>query len=108
MDPIYLFIQRFLGAVIGIILYFSAYWLFKELENKELAISMVFLHKTKIINLFRLLIIAGLFTFLTGVVFVFFGNSIIVEILLDLNALTLFIFTFSLQKLMKGDSNQWT
>lgn len=68
---------------------------------------MVFLQKKGIINLFGVLIIAGLLTFLTGLVFVFFGNSIIVEILLDLNALTLLIFTFLLQKLMKGDDNKW-
>lgn len=107
MDPFYLFIQRLFGAIIGIFLFISVYRLFKTLENKEIALSMVFLQKNRIINLFGVLIVAGLLTFLTGVVFVFFGNSIIVEILLDLNALTLLIFTFLLQKLMKGDDNKW-
>ena len=107
MDPFYLFVQRLFGAIIGIFLFISVYRLFKTLENKEIALSMVFLQKKGIINLFGVLIIAGLLTFLTGLVFVFFGNSIIVEILLDLNALTLLIFTFLLQKLMKGDDNKW-
>ena len=104
MDLFYLFIQRLFGAIIGIFLFISVYRLFKTLENKEIALSMVFLQKNRIINLFGVLVIAGLLTFLTGV---FFGNSIIVEILLDLNALTLLIFTFLLQKLMKGDDNKW-
>jgi hypothetical protein len=107
MDLFYLFIQRLIGAIIGIFLFISVYRLFKTLENKEIALSMVFLQKNRIINLFGVLIIAGLLTFLTGLVFVFFGNSIIVEVLLDLNALTLLIFTFQLQKLMKGDDNKW-
>ena len=107
MDPMYLILQRLIGVIIGILLFISAFRLFKTLENKEIALSMVFLHKDQIINLFGLLILAGSFIFLTGLVYVFFGNSISVEILLDLNALTLLIFTFSLQKLMKGDDNKW-
>ncbi len=107
MDILYLFIQRLIGAIIGIFLFISVYRLFKSLENKEIALSMVFLQKNRIINLFIVLIIAGLLTFLTGLVFVFFGNSIIVEILLDLNALTLLTFTFLLQKLMRGDDEKW-
>ena len=107
MDLLYLFIQRLIGAIIGIFLFISVYRLFKTLENKEIALSMVFLQKNRIINLFGVLIIAGLLTFLTGLIFVFFGNSIIVEILLDLNALTLLIFTFLLQKLMRGNDNKW-
>lgn len=107
MDPLYLFIQRFLGAIIGIFLFISVYRLFKSLENKEIALSMVFLQKNRIINLFGVLIIAGSLTFLTGIVFVFYGNSIIVEILLDLNAFTLLIFTFLLQKLLKGEDSKW-
>ena len=97
MDPLYLFIQRLLGAIIGIFLSISVYRLFKSLENKEIALSMVFLQKDRIINLFGVLIIAGSLTFLTGIVFVFYGNSIVVEILLDLNAFTLLIFTFLLK-----------
>ena len=107
MDPTYLIIQRLLGVLIGILLFISAFRLFKTLENKEIALSMVFLHKDQILNLFGLLVLAGLLIFLTGLVYVFFGNSISVEILLDLNALTLLIFTFSLQKLMKGDDGKW-
>ena len=107
MDPMYLILQRLIGVIIGILLFISAFRLFKTLENKEIALSMVFLHKDQIINLFGLLVLAGSFIFLTGLVYVFFGNSISVEILLDLNALTLLIFTFSLQKLMKGDESKW-
>ncbi len=108
MDPWYLIIQRLLGVLIGILLFISAFRLLKTLENKEIALSMVFLHKNKIIELCGLLVLAGSFIFLTGFVYVFFGNSIVVEILLDLNALILLIFTFSLQKLMMGGDGKWT
>jgi hypothetical protein len=106
MDSI-LIIQRLLGFLLGILLFYSAFRLFNVLKNKEIALSMVFLHKKRVINLFGLLVLAALFTFLTGFVFVFFGNSILVEILLDLNAFALLIFTFSLQKIMRGDINKW-
>jgi hypothetical protein len=102
MDLTYLFIERILGLILGLLLFYSALKLLKALENKEIALSMVFLHKKRITNLFGLLVIYALLTFLTGLVFVFMGNSIIVEILLNLNALVLLIFTFLLQKLMRG------
>ena len=72
MDPTYLIIQRLLGVLIGILLFISAFRLFKTLEDKEIALSMVFLHRNQIINLFGLLILAGSFIFLTGLVYVFF------------------------------------
>ncbi len=108
MDPLYLSIQRLIGVILGILLFYSAFKLLKVLQNKEVALSMVFLNQKRIINLFGLLVIAAFFTFLTGLDYVFLGNSISVEILLDLNALTLLIFTFLLQKLMRGDENKWT
>jgi hypothetical protein len=107
MDSI-LIIQRVLGLILAILLFYSAIRLIKVLKNKEIALSMVFLHKQRITNLFGLLVIAALFTFLTGLVFVFLGNGIIPEILVNLNVLVLLIFTFSLQKLMRGDENKWT
>lgn len=98
----YLFIERLLSFILILALFYSAYQLFKTLKNKEIALSMVFLHKKRVINLFGLLVVAALFIFLTGLSFVILGGGLIVEILLTLNALALFIFTFSLQKLMKG------
>lgn len=108
LDALYLLVQRLIGVVIGFFLFYSAYKLLNELRNKEIALSMVFLHQKRIINLFAVLIVASLFTMLTGIVFVFFGNSILVEILLDLNAFSLLVFTFYLQKTMKGDGKSWT
>lgn len=107
MDPLYLIIQRLIGVLIGVMLFYSAYKLFNELKNKEIALSMVFLHQKRIINLFGVLIVAAFFTMITGIIFVFFGNSIIVEILLDLNALFLLIFTFYLQRTMRGNVSSW-
>jgi hypothetical protein len=107
MDTVYLIIQRIIGLFLGILLFYSAFKLFNELKNKEIALSMVFLHQQMIIKLFGLLIVAAFFTMLTGIIFVFLGNSILVEILLDLNALVLLIFTFLLQRLMKGDGTKW-
>lgn len=108
MDPFYLIIERLIGVILGLLLFYSAFMLFNELKNKEIALSMVFLHQKRIINLFSVLIGAAFFTMLTGIVFVFFGNSIVVEILLDLNALFLLIFTFYLQRTMRGDGKSWT
>lgn len=107
MDSI-LIIERVLGLLLGVLLFYFAFRLINELKNKETALSMVFLHKKRIIKLFGLLVIAALFTFLAGLVFVFYGSNDITEILVDLNALILLIFTFSLQKLMRGDENKWT
>lgn len=103
MDYTYLFVQRLFGFIIGLLLFFTALKLINVLKNKEIAISMVFLNKERVINLFGLLVLSTLITFITGLIYVFMGNGIIVELLLDLNALFLLIFTFFLQKLMRGD-----
>jgi hypothetical protein len=97
-----LFVQRLFGFIVGLLLFYTALKLLNELKNKEIAISMVFLHKKRAINLFGLLVISGLISILTGLFFVFMGNNITVELLLDLNAIVLLIFTYSLQKIMKG------
>jgi len=97
-----LFIERLLSFILAILLFYSAFKLLNTLKNKEIAISMVFLHKKRAINLFGLLVIAALFTFLTGIIFVIFGGGLLAEIILNLNALTLFIFTFLLERLMGG------
>ncbi len=107
MDLI-LIIQRVLGLIVAVLLFYSAIRLISVLKNKEIALAMVFLHKKRIINLFGLLVIAAFFTFLTGFVFVFLGNGIIPEILVNLNALVLLIFAFLLQRLMRGDEPRWT
>jgi hypothetical protein len=102
MDLTYLFLQRLFGFIIGLLLFFAALKLLNALKNKEIAISMVFLHKRRVINLFGLVVISSILTFITGMVYVFMGNGINVEILLDSNAFVLLIFTFFLQKLMRG------
>lgn len=107
MESSYFIIERLFGLIVGILLVYSALKLLNELKNKEFAISMVFLHKKRIINLFGLLVIAAFFTFLTGITFVIFGNSLFVEVSLNLTALTLLIFTFSLQRLMSGVEGKW-
>jgi hypothetical protein len=106
MDLLYVFIQRILGALLGLLLFYSALKLIKVLRNKEIAVSMVFLQKNKIINLFGLLVVSGFLIFITGLYFTLIGNSIVVEILLDLTALILLIFTLYLQKIMGGE-DKW-
>jgi hypothetical protein len=76
--------------------------LLKALKNKEIALSMVFLHEKRIINLFGLTVISALLTFFTGLSYVFLGNSVFIELLLDLNALVMLLFIFFLQKIMRG------
>ncbi|NYB52887.1 MAG: hypothetical protein HVN35_10075 [Methanobacteriaceae archaeon] len=102
MDLTFLFVQRGVGFTLGLLLFYTTLKLLNALKNKEIAMSMVFLHKKRVINLFGLLVMSTLITFITGLVYVFLGNSIIVELLLDLNALILLMFTFFLQKLMRG------
>jgi hypothetical protein len=97
-----------LGFIVGVLLLYSAFRLLNVLKNKEIALSMVFLHKKRVINLFGLVAIATLFGLLSGFYYTLVANNIVVEILLDLDALFLLIFTYSLQKLMRGDESKWT
>ncbi|MDY9922344.1 hypothetical protein [Methanobacterium sp.] len=97
-----LLVERLLGFILGLILFYAALKLFNELKNKEIAISMVFLHKNRMIIIFSLLFISGLLSFITGLIYVFIGNGIYVERLLNLNAFVLLIFVFSLQRIMNG------
>jgi hypothetical protein len=102
-----LFIERLLGFILALLLFYSAYKLLKVLENRETALSMVFLHKKRIKFLFILLVISSFFTFLTGLFYVLSFDVLVVEVVLDLNVLVLFIFTYLLQKIMKGDESLW-
>ena len=102
MYSTFLFIQRLFGFFLGVFLVYSTLKLLNELKNKEIAISMVFLHKKRVINLFGLLVISGFITWITALFFVFIGNNIFVELLLNLNAVVLLIFVYFLQKIMKG------
>jgi hypothetical protein len=97
-----LLVQRLLGFILGLVLFYAALKLLNELKNKEIAISMVFLHKNRMIIIFTLLFISGLLSFLTGLIYVFIGNGIYIERLLNLNAVVLLIFVVSLQRIMKG------
>ncbi|HOI39646.1 MAG TPA: hypothetical protein PL168_02855 [Methanobacterium sp.] len=101
MDLTYIFVQRLFGFILGLLLFYMTFKLLKALKNKEIALSMVFLHEKRIINLFGLTVISGLLTFFTGLSYVFLGNSVFIELLLDLNALVMLLFTFFLQKLMR-------
>ena len=97
-----LFVGRLIGFIIGLLLFYAALKLLNELKNKEIAISMVFLHKNRMIIIFSLLVISGLLSFVTGLIYVFIGNGIFIERLLNLNAVVLLIFVVSLQRIMKG------
>jgi len=97
-----LLVERLIGFILGLLLFYAALKLLNELKNKEIAISMVFLHKNRMIIIFSLLFISGFLSFLTGLIYVFIGNGIYVERLLNLNAVVLLIFVVSLQRIMKG------
>ena len=97
-----LFVGRLIGFILGLLLFYAALKLLNELKNKEIAISMVFLHKNRMIIIFSLLVISGLLSFVTGLIYVFIGNGIFIERLLNLNAVVLLIFVVSLQRIMKG------
>lgn len=97
-----LLVERLIGFILGLVLFYAALKLLNELKNKEIAISMVFLHKNRMIIIFSLLFISGLLSFVTGLIYVFIGNGIYVERLLNLNAVALLIFVVSLQRIMKG------
>lgn len=97
-----LLVGRLIGFILGLLLFYAALKLLNELKNKEIAISMVFLHKNRMIIIFSLLVISGLLSFVTGLIYVFIGNGIFIERLLNLNAVVLLIFVVSLQRIMKG------
>lgn len=97
-----LLVGRLIGFILGLLLFYAALKLLNELKNKEIAISMVFLHKNRMIIIFSLLVISGLLSFVTGLIYVFIGNGIYIERLLNLNAVVLLIFVVSLQRIMKG------
>ncbi len=97
-----LLVERLIGFILGLVLFYAALKLLNELKNKEIAISMVFLHKNRMIIIFSLLFISGLLSFVTGLIYVFIGNGIYIERLLNLNAVVLLIFVVSLQRIMKG------
>jgi len=97
-----LLVQRLLGFILGLLLFYAALKLLNELKNKEIAISMVFLHKNRMIIIFSLLFISGLLSFVTGLIYVFIGDGLYIERLLNLNAFVLLIFVVSLQRIMKG------
>jgi hypothetical protein len=97
-----LLVGRLIGFILGLLLFYAALKLLNELKNKEIAISMVFLHKNRMIIIFSLLFISGLLSFVTGLIYVFIGNGIYIERLLNLNAVVLLIFVVSLQRIMKG------
>jgi len=107
MDTI-IIIERILGFIFGVLLFYFALRLLNELKNKEIALSMVFLQKNRITNLFGLLVLSAIFGLLSGFDYALLSNTVITEILLDLDALFLLIFTYSLQKLMRGDESKWT
>ncbi len=102
-----LFIQRVLGLILALALFYSSYGLIRVLRDRETALSMVFLHKKRIKLLFALLVVASFFTFLTGLAYVMSLDVMIVEIILDFNVFLLFVFTYLLQKVMKGDESIW-
>lgn len=97
-----LLVGRLIGFILGLLLFYAALKLLNELKNKEIAISMVFLHKNRMIIIFSLLFISGLLSFVTGLIYVFIGNGIYIERLLNINAIVLLIFVVSLQRIMKG------
>jgi hypothetical protein len=100
-----LFVERVLGFILAILLFFSAYKLLNVLRYSETALSMVFLHKKRIKSLFALLVLASFFTFLTGLCYVTGQSVLVVEVVLDINVFILFIFTYLLQKIMRGDES---
>lgn len=104
MNP--LFEERIIGFILAILLLYSAVKLIKVLKYKETALSMVFLHKKRIKSLFAIMVIASIFTFLTGLLYIMDINVLLVETALNINVFCLFVFTYLLQKLMKGDGSQ--
>ncbi|MCK9151851.1 hypothetical protein [Methanobacterium alcaliphilum] len=101
-----LFLQRVIGLILAGLLFYSAIKLINVLKTKETALSMIFLHKKRVKSLFALLVFASLFTFLTGLLYIMDINVLFVETALGINVFILFVFTYLLQKLMKGDENQ--
>jgi hypothetical protein len=97
-----LLLERIVGFILALLLLYSVYNLFNVLKNKETALSMVFLHNDRISTLFGILVLSSMFTVITGVLFAQGSVPLLVEVFLNINVLLLLIFTYFLQKLMKG------
>ncbi|PKL66435.1 MAG: hypothetical protein CVV28_10550 [Methanobacteriales archaeon HGW-Methanobacteriales-1] len=97
-----LLLERIVGFILALLLLYSVYNLFNVLKNKETALSMVFLHTERISTLFGILVLSSMFTVITGVLYAQGSVPLLVEVSLNINVLLLLIFTYFLQKLMKG------
>lgn len=99
-----LLLERIVGFILALLLLYSVYNLFNVLKNKETALSMVFLHTERISTLFAILVLSSMFTVITGVLYAQGSVPLLVEVSLNTNVFLLLIFTYFLQKLMKGHS----
>ncbi len=101
-----LLIERILGFILALLLLYYVYNLFSVLKNKETALSMVFLHTEKISSIFGILVLSSMFTVITGVLYVQGSGLLLVEVSLNTNVFLLLIFTYYLQKIMKGHTGK--
>ncbi len=101
-----LLLERILGFILALLLLYYVYNLFSVLKNKETALSMVFLHTDKISSLFGILVLSSIFTVITGVLYAQGSGPLWVEVSLNTNVFLLLIFTYYLQKIMKGNTGK--
>ena len=103
MDQLVL-INRVAGLVIGLLIIVFCVRILRQISSRELAVSMLFLHRRISRLMCVSIFVASIFTVLVGFTFITGQDEAIVECFLNLNALFLRVSVFLLSSVMGGDS----
>ncbi|HIH64817.1 MAG: hypothetical protein PWP32_1167 [Methanothermobacter sp.] len=102
MDQLVL-INRVAGLVIGLLIIGFCVRILRQIGVRELAVSMLFLHRRTARLICVSIFMASIFTVLVGFTFVTGQEEAVVECFLNLNAFFLLVSVFLLSSVMGGD-----
>jgi len=102
MDQLVL-INRVAGLVIGLLIIVFCVRILRQIGARELAVSMLFLHRRTARLICVSIFMASIFTVLVGFTFVTAQDEAVIECFLNLNALLLLVSVFLLSSVMGGD-----
>ena len=104
MDQL-LLINRVAGLLIGLLIIVFCVRILRQIGARELAVSMLFLHRRAARLIYVSIFVASIFTVLVGFTFVTGQDEAIIECFVNLNALFLLCAVFLLSSLMGGDAD---
>jgi len=100
-----LLINRVAGLVMGLLIIGFCVRILRQIGTRELAVSMLFLHRRTARLICVSIFMASIFTVLVGFTFVTGQEEAVVECFLNLNALFLLVSVYLLSSLMGGDAD---